>query len=105
MDEKMQAALLAKVERLREAAIPHADIEKAKLINCPASTSSSGVSTDTLVAIVVPFSVLLALSVSFVLYMRSKEMEGKPIYSPLVPSEEKSSSVTCEVPEQRVSIL
>ena len=81
------------------------DIEKAKLINCPASTSSSGVSTDTLVAIVVPFSVLLALSVSFVLYMRSKEMEGKPIYSPLVPSEEKSSSVTCEVPEQRVSIL
>jgi len=59
------------------------DIEKAELLNCPVE-SNGGVAAGVVVAIVVPVGLLLIGSVAFVIFMRSREIQGKPLYKPLV---------------------
>lgn len=59
------------------------DIEKAELLNCPEDDESKKLPAGAIAAIVVCAAAVIALT-TFIAYMRRKEIQGKPIFTPLI---------------------
>ncbi|GMH66695.1 hypothetical protein TL16_g04485, partial [Triparma laevis f. inornata] len=57
------------------------DIEKAELLNCPEDDESKKLPAGAIAAIVVCAAAVIALT-TFIAYMRRKEIQGKPIFTP-----------------------